>query len=401
MHPDKASGPDGLNPAFFQHFWPMLGREVFECCKEWLLKCTFPADFNNTNLVLIPKKVGANCMKDFRPIALCNVLYKILAKVLGNRLKIILPDLISETQSAFVPGRSITDNVLIAFEVIHHMKRKHGGGEGGVALKLDISKAYDRVDWNFLKHRMRSMGFCNRWINWIMMCASTVSYEVCVNGSSVGPITPKRGLRQGDPLSPTLCQEIERMLNNFWWNSGNGGNKGIRWLSWDSLSSPKCKGGLSFRNMHGFNISLLGKHCWKFINQPQALVSRVFIARYFSDSHLLKASKGTAGSSFIWTGLFAAKEALFKGFRWVLGDGKAIVAVEDPWLRRKRDFKVENCHMYEGRNEKVSGLFLPGTKQWDVNLVKANFHDEDAQAILAVPIPQQEVGDRVAWSSFS
>lgn len=146
MHPDKASGPDGLNPAFFQHFWPMLGREVFECCKEWLLKCTFPADFNNTNLVLIPKKVGANCMKDFRPIALCNVLYKILAKVLANRLKIILPGLISETQSAFVPGRSITDNVLIAFKVIHHMKRKHGGGEGEVALKLDISKAYDRVD---------------------------------------------------------------------------------------------------------------------------------------------------------------------------------------------------------------------------------------------------------------
>lgn len=121
MHPDKASGPDGLNPAFYQNFWKLMGGEVFECCRTWLRDCTFPAELNSTNVVLIPKIEQACRMKDLRPIALCNVLYKIIAKVLSNRLRVLLPSLVSENQSAFVAGRSITDNVVVAFEIIHHM----------------------------------------------------------------------------------------------------------------------------------------------------------------------------------------------------------------------------------------------------------------------------------------
>ena len=148
MHPDKAAGSDGLNPVFYRNFWKTTCKEVFKCCKGWLDGDPFSADLNNTNVVLIPKKEGASCMKDFWPIILCNVLYKIMAKVLSNRLKVILSGLISKNQSAFVPNRSITYNVVVAFEIIHHMRRKTGGQVGEIALKLDISKAYDRVDWN-------------------------------------------------------------------------------------------------------------------------------------------------------------------------------------------------------------------------------------------------------------
>lgn len=202
MHPDKISGPDGLNPAFFQQFWPILGNEVYTCCRDWLKLNSFPANLNDTNVVLIPKKENACRMRDFWPIALCNVLYKILSKVLANRLKCILPHIISKNQAAFVPDRSINDNVLIVFELIRHMKKSGRGSESDVAIKLDVSKAYDRVDWRFLKKRMHAMGFCRQWIKWMILCMTTVSNDFCFNRASIGLIIPSRGIRQGNPLSP-------------------------------------------------------------------------------------------------------------------------------------------------------------------------------------------------------
>lgn len=115
-----------------------MGQEVFNHCKEWLHTKSFPGELNCTNVVLIPKKEKASCLKDLRPIALCNVLYKILAKVLPNRLKVVLPSVISKNQSTFVKSRSITDNVLVPFELIHHMSRNKHDKMGEVALKLDV-----------------------------------------------------------------------------------------------------------------------------------------------------------------------------------------------------------------------------------------------------------------------
>lgn len=156
------------------------------------------------------------------------------------------------------------------------------------------------------------------------------------------------------------------------------------------MSKPKCKGGLCLRNLQGFNIALLSKQCWKLLHQPQSLVSRVYKARYFEDTTLIKATKGR-DSSFIWTGLYSAKEALLKGFRWVIGDGTCVKATKDPWLRKKGDFRVENSNFYEGRNESVSDLFLSGTKCWNSQLIRSTFLEEDAKAILAIPIPEEKL----------
>ena len=143
-------------------------------------------------------------MCEFRPISLCNVSYKIISKVLANRLKPILNAIILENQSAFVPSRLITDNVLVAFEIMHYLKNKREGKDKYMAIKLDLSKAYDKVEWGFLCNIMTTMGFNDKWISLMMNCISTVSYSILINEVSQGCIFPSRGLRQGDPLSPYL-----------------------------------------------------------------------------------------------------------------------------------------------------------------------------------------------------
>jgi hypothetical protein len=341
---------------------------------------------------------------------------------------------------------------MVAIEVVHYMKSKLRGKSGDVALKFDISKACDKIDWDYFRGIMAKMGFCSQWIKWIMMCVETTDYSILVNANVAGPITPSRGLRQGDPLPPylfiicaeglsalirqaeargdihsvkicqnapivshllfaddcflffraniaeaevmknilatyeaasgqsinfqkseffcsrnvpnvvqnsvadclgvhavlgtgkylglpsmirrrkkdifnfikdrvwkkinswsskslskagrevliksvlqsiptyfmsiftipsSLCDEIEKMMNSFWWGHSGARNKSIHWMSWERLSMHKNDGGMGFKSLHAFNLAMLGKQGWRVMSNPDILSSKIYKAKYF------------------------------------------------------------------------------------------------------------------------
>jgi hypothetical protein len=211
---DKAPGPDGFPLSFFQHCWSIVKDDMLAVFREFHSQCSFERSLNATFLTLIPKKSEAFEVKDFRPISLVGSVYKVLAKVLANRLRLVLEKIISGSQNAFVRGRQILDSILIANECLD---RRLKAGDPGVLCKLDLEKAYDHVNWGFLDYMLQRCSFSDKWRTWISFCVSTVRFSVLINGTSCGFFESTRGLRQGDPLSPLLfvivMEALSRMLD--------------------------------------------------------------------------------------------------------------------------------------------------------------------------------------------
>ena len=189
---------------FIKKHWLSVREGVIDTCLHILNNQGNLAPLNHIYIALIPKTEKPWKVYEFRPISLCNVIYKIIAKAIANRLKPILAEIIHPSQSAFIPNRLITDNVIIIYECLHKIRHSKGKRNGLVALKLDINKAYNKIEYGFLNQTMAKLSFSQNLIKLIMNCVSIVSFSTIINGVPKSVIVLERGIRQGYHMSPYL-----------------------------------------------------------------------------------------------------------------------------------------------------------------------------------------------------
>ena len=216
LNPNKAPGPDGFTSGFYKAAWDIVGSEVITSILQFFTSSYLPTAANSTILSLVPKRPGASLITDYRPISCLNTIYKTISRLLVKRLKPLLSDYIVPNQTAFVKGRLLVENTVLASELINGYHKN--SGQKRITIKVDIAKAFDTLSWEFLISCLKGMGLPEQFIGWLKECVCTTSFTLGYNGETHGFFKGRRGLRQGDPLSPYMfiiaLNSFSLMLNN-------------------------------------------------------------------------------------------------------------------------------------------------------------------------------------------
>ncbi|KAJ9555564.1 hypothetical protein OSB04_010178 [Centaurea solstitialis] len=198
---NKAPGPDGFTFEFVRKFWDMVGKDFYEAVKYFESNHRIHPGSNSSFITLVPKVSDPLSLDDYRPINLIGCVNKVISKVLAERLKGVLDSVISNSQTAFIKGRSILDGPLMVNELINWAKKKK---KKLLIFKVDFAKAFDTLNWNYLDNVLMQMGFGQKWREWMKGCTRTAKVSVLVNGSPTKEFSLGKGVRQGDPLAPFL-----------------------------------------------------------------------------------------------------------------------------------------------------------------------------------------------------
>ncbi|XP_075649604.1 uncharacterized protein LOC142620050 [Castanea sativa] len=429
MHPKKSLGPDGMPPLFYQHFWSLSGDCVTNAVLDFLNLGITPPNFNGTYIVLIPKVKNPTKITQYRPISLSNVISRLASKVLANRLKCFLPNIVNENQSAFMSPRLITNNVLVAFETMHYLNNKRNGRQGEMALKLDMSKAFDRVEWGYLRDVMLKMGFSDRWVKIMMRCVTSVTYSIQINGTNDDYSCLEQILVTYEKASG---QQLNREKTSLFFshNTPQEPKEYIQHLFGADvikqhetyLGLPSLVGKSKKNTFHALKEKLDNKLSgWKEKMFSQAgkeilikavaqaiptytmsvfklpdtlcdeltsmgrrlqtnthsLVYHVIKARYFPNSDFLHAKLGRQ-PSYAWRSLMATQHIVDAGHCWQVGDGTTIRVWRDRWIPQPSTFRAITLPKTLHIDSTVSELIDDETGEWKAALIKQIFLPSEA-----------------------
>ncbi|KAK3007529.1 hypothetical protein RJ639_013237 [Escallonia herrerae] len=238
----KAPGPDGMTALFFKTYRKITSFDVKESVKNFFITGHILKEQNHTLIALIQKQDNPVSVNHYRPISLCNVSYKLISKILASRLQAILHQLVSPLQAAFVPKRLINDNSIIVQELWQTMRKKKGKN-GLMAIKIDMEKAYDKMEWSFILNVLKNFGFDQKWIGWVEQCISTATFSTLINGQR----------------AYTRIQMMSAKDSCFNWNSCSAlliPPTSIIWLRIATLSYPHCLFFLELLQNANFRVAM-------------------------------------------------------------------------------------------------------------------------------------------------
>ncbi|GKB46476.1 RNA-directed DNA polymerase, eukaryota [Tanacetum coccineum] len=370
---DKSPGPDGFTLAFYKRYWSTLKNDIMAYVRGFFDSSNIPSGCNSSFITLIPKVANPLVASDFRQISLIGAQYKVIAKILANRLSWVIATVISNKQTTFVSQRQILDGPLMVNEIIDWYKQKK---ERLMILKIDFEKAFDSVSWDFLDQVLHFTGFGHTWRSWIRGCLSSAKASVLVNGSPTIEFNLQRGLKLnlhksnlygvgvdltevsnlalvtgcqakclhfsylGLPVGSNMARinSWVPIVDKFFWGSTEEATK-IPWIAWKSVIAPKSQGGLGIGSLNAFNLALIQKWRWRFAHEQDSLWTRVIIDIHGHPGDLGSCFFSQCRGSSVWARIVKSINSLnergiipFSTLKRKVNDGTGTRFWRDAWI---------------------------------------------------------------------
>ncbi|XP_071683392.1 uncharacterized protein [Lolium perenne] len=354
--PLKAPGRDGFPARFFQRHWGVFKEDITEAVKEFFRTKRMPEGINDTVIVMIPKKKN--------------------------------PDIIAPNQSAFVPGRMITDNALIAFECIHSLQKSNdrkGFEEKYLGLPVPEGRMKDGK-FQPVKEKLKK-----KFSDYAEKYASSGAKDVLIKSVIQAiPTYPMSVFK----FSEGLCEDLMKLTRDFWWGDEKERRR-MHWMSWDKITKRKGQGGMGFKDLHLFNQALLAKQAWRLIAFPDSLCAKLLKAKYYPNGELMDTAF-IQNPSPGWQGIMHGLELLKKGAIWRIGNGAKVRIWRDNWVPRG-NMKI-SANVNNSRLRRVSQLINNHDHTWKEDVIRDIFMPHDADAVLRIRLPSYDDEDFISWT---